>query len=305
MPFGNHTLLLSDVGELWAFGNNTQGQLGLGHRSQRLVPSLVSWSGPTPIQVDWGEEHSMVLDEEGGVWEAGRSRASPASSHFTRVPELPVITMIAAGWFHSAAVDTNGALWVWTSLSSDWASSSPQQTKCLPPLIKLACGYGFLVAEDQEGSLWVVGRNSDGQLGVGHTLPLLQPTLVHAPELSKGPLRCLSAQMEGMIVIDSEGGLFSAGNNAFGALGLSATLRCVLLLQRVPLVSPLMEAFTGSRHALALDEEGGAWSWGRGDFGQLGTGESGHRDQPAFLGSGFFKLLAGGSHSFEIGRAHV
>ena len=55
MPFGSHTLLLSLDGGLIGFGNNSQGQLGLGHAEQRAgEPLVVPWEGPRPVQVDWG-----------------------------------------------------------------------------------------------------------------------------------------------------------------------------------------------------------------------------------------------------------
>ena len=74
MPLGYHTLLLSLEGDLLAFGGNNKGQLGLGHNNEQLTPATVPWKGPQPVQVDWGDEHSLVLDAEGGVWQAGDSR---------------------------------------------------------------------------------------------------------------------------------------------------------------------------------------------------------------------------------------
>ena len=94
MPFGHHTLLLSLEGGLLAFGWNSNGQLGLGHKYSQSQPVEVPWSGPQPVQVDWGFAHSLVLDVEGGVWEAGPSRT------FKQVLNLPCITLVAAGLSH-------------------------------------------------------------------------------------------------------------------------------------------------------------------------------------------------------------
>ena len=84
MALGDHTLLLSCDGSLWTFGCNSQGQLGLGHKANLASPAKVPGRGPRPVQVDWGDEHS--LDEEGGVWEAGLARLSSPSLTFERVP---------------------------------------------------------------------------------------------------------------------------------------------------------------------------------------------------------------------------
>ena len=156
MPFGSHTLLLSLEGGLLAFGDNEESQLGLGHNEEQWEPAGVPWNGPQPVQVDWGDEHSLVLDAEGGVWDAGRSRSSPFHLDFQRIPDLPCIALVAAGFTHSAAIDTEGGLWVWTSKKDlSWASSLPQRVEGLPPLIKVACGNQFLVAETEEGPLGV------------------------------------------------------------------------------------------------------------------------------------------------------
>ena len=97
MPFGHHTLLLSLEGGLLAFGYNSECQLGLGHNSEQLTPAIVPWKGPQPVQVDWGMQHSLVLDAEGGVWQAGSSRFSTSRYTFERVPDVPPTALVAAG----------------------------------------------------------------------------------------------------------------------------------------------------------------------------------------------------------------
>ena len=120
MPFGYHTLLLSLKGGLFAFGCNDKGQLGLGHTSNQLQPAEIPWNGPQPVQADCGYEQSLVLDAEGGVWEAGG--CSQSSYTFHRIPDLPCVALMASGNTHSAAIDTG--LWVWARKEDlSWASS--------------------------------------------------------------------------------------------------------------------------------------------------------------------------------------
>ena len=297
MPSGLHTLLLSLEGGLLAFGSNREGQLGLGHKRDIWNPVEVPWDGPEVVQVDWGWEHSLVLDAEGGVWEAGCSQSSPS---FQRVLELPCIAFVAAGEYHSAAIDIEGGLWVWTSRTDlSWASSLPQRVEGIPPVTKVACGISSLVAEAEEG-LWVLGDNSKGQLGLGHTKKVLQPTLVQVEHLSEGPLRCLAALHEGVILIDSEGGVFSAGDNYFGQLGRSSG--DVKKLQRITNIPPMLAASCGWAHTLSLDENGGVWTWGRGSFGQLGMGYTLDQSEPALVPSlkEISALVAGGFHSLAF-----
>ena len=87
MPIGYHTILFSLEGRLLAFGGNSSGQLGLGHRKQRITPAQVPWKGPQPVEVECGLLHSLVLDAEGGVWQAGDTDYHKGSLTFERVPE--------------------------------------------------------------------------------------------------------------------------------------------------------------------------------------------------------------------------
>ena len=305
MPLGNHTLLLSFEGNLFAFGDNEEGQLGLGHNDNPSLPSEVPWNGPQPVQVDWGWHHSLVLDAEGGVWEAGLSRLPSFSLHFTQVQELPGITLVAAGIHRSAAIDTEGGLWVWTSQRDlSWASSLPHRVEVLPPLLKVACGLKFIAAETQEGTFWVLGNNSKGQLGLGHTNNALQPTLIHLEECSEGPLRCLAACQNGVILIDSQGGVFSTGDNSLGQLGRYSG--SYSKLQRIENIPPMLAASCGLNHTLSLDENGDVWTWGHGAGGQLGRDiqTSLHWPQPTQVSSlkGMSSVVAGRGHSLVFAQ---
>jgi alpha-tubulin suppressor-like RCC1 family protein len=300
MPLSCHTLLLSLEGALLAFGWNSQGQLGLGHNNEQLTPATVPWKGPQPVQVDWGLEHSLVLDVEGGVWQAGSSRFSASPLTFERVPEVPPMILVAAGNTHSVALDTEGGLWAWTCKEDlSWARSLPQRVEGLPPLLKVACGEDFLVAETEEG-LWVLGENSSGQLGLGHTNSASGPTCVQVKDLSEGPLRCLVALNDGVMIVDSQGGVFSSGYNSDGQLGRS--IGDDKKLQRIKNIPPMLGVSCGFDHTLALDESGGVWTWGHGYSGQLGTGNTSSQHQPALVPSlkGMSALLAGGNHSLAF-----
>ena len=299
MPFGMHTLLLSLEGGLWAFGDNNDGQLGLGHKEDQKQPVEVPWNGSKPVQVDWGSRHSLVLEAEGGVWEAGLSRSSSPSLTFQRVPGIPCIAQVAAGESHSAAIDTEGGLWVWTSETLlPWASSSPRRVEDLPVLVKVACGFRFFVAEAEDGSLCALGFSEC--LGLNHSSAM---PLVQMQQRSRGPLRCLAALRGGVILIDSQGAVFSVGQKphdcSYGQLGRPITRKGALELQRISDIPPMREISCGNDHSLCLDEKGGVWTWGRGGSGQLGRGNTGHQFQPALVPSlqGMSAVVAGSAHS--------
>lgn len=56
-----HTLALSDVGDVWGWGTNTEGQLGLGHTISVREPQLIwSLSGKGVRQISAGRSHSAA-----------------------------------------------------------------------------------------------------------------------------------------------------------------------------------------------------------------------------------------------------
>ena len=135
---------------------------------------------------------------------------------------------------------------------SPWGGfSSPKSGR--PPLLKVACDWNFLVAEAEEG-LWVLGNNSNGPLGLGHTNNALEPTLIQVEDLSEGPLRCLLALREGVIIIDSQGGVFSCGDNYFNQLGRYTG--DLSTLQRIKNIPPMLTASCGGFHTLNGRERG-------------------------------------------------
>ena len=103
-------------------------------------------------------DHSLVLDSEGGVREAGYSSSSGSSLHFQRLSDLPCISFVAAGLSHSAAIDTEGGHFAFgcgraTPISlgrvfflNEWKDSL-QSPRWL-------CGNSFLIAEAEEGLRW-------------------------------------------------------------------------------------------------------------------------------------------------------
>jgi alpha-tubulin suppressor-like RCC1 family protein len=121
---GDHSLALDSLGNVWAWGDNHNGQLGIGG-SQGLssVPLRVdfpTFGSPWPIaRIAAGGVHSLAIDAFGNVWAWGAAGTTGLfSSSFvpTRVAfpaGTPRMVMIAGGGGHSLAVDANGNAWAW------------------------------------------------------------------------------------------------------------------------------------------------------------------------------------------------
>ena len=183
--------------------------------------------------------------------------------------------MVVAGSIRSAALDAQGGLWHWsTTLSSSECTPQhlPQRVKGLPPIFNAAYGLNFLVAEAGDGSLWMLGNYTMKQPGLCNTNSTLHPTLVQERKWAEGPLRCLAAFQDGFILIDSQGAVFSAGENDSEKLGRSPSHEEDFELQRIENIPPMLQASCGMSLTLSLDENGRVWSWGLNRNGELGEG---------------------------------
>jgi len=151
-----------DDGYVWAWGDNSEGQLGRGP------------SGPThsltPLQVLKGGQQV-----EGDY--------------------LRDIVAISAGNFHVLALDKNGNVWAWgRNISGQLGQGNflPNDTKApvrvkksanepLTNIILIDAGFEHSLAVDVEDNVWVWGENSSGQLGLGYNWPDREPYAKEMP----------------------------------------------------------------------------------------------------------------------------
>ncbi len=113
-----HSLGLYD-GEVWAWGDNTSGQIGDGTLLLRKSPVPVMGLGHVQA-VAAGSSHSMALAEDGTVWTWGSNGYGQLGDGTTvdrvvpvQVPGLSQVVMVAAGDEHTLAVRFDGTIWAW------------------------------------------------------------------------------------------------------------------------------------------------------------------------------------------------
>lgn len=151
-----HNLALDSDGAVYAWGNNTYGQLGDGSTTRADVPIEVDTSAVTggrPIrQIEAGQYHSVLLDSASGVAAWGNNAQGQLGNGSTEPRStVPVV------------VDTSGVMAGRT-------------------LTHLASYGGATTARDSHGQVFAWGDNADGQLGNETTDPSLVPvqTTMHA-----------------------------------------------------------------------------------------------------------------------------
>jgi secretion-regulating guanine nucleotide exchange factor len=199
----SHTIVRTEQGDLWSFGTNLYGQLGLGHKNDPVPePRAVAELGETKriLEVACGSFTTSALTSLGNIlmWgRAGSSKSSIASddpAFDIAVPKLvdtlhgASCSRLASGPNHSIAITEKGTIYVWGPAGRSMASSRLVMSEPLSPGIlaeflpgsamQLACGDECNMILTTSGTLFACGRGGFGKLGTGSTVDRKQPLMV-------------------------------------------------------------------------------------------------------------------------------
>jgi len=276
---------LKSDGTVWAWGKNSDGQLGDGTMVHRTTPVQVrSLSGITAIAA--GYDHSLALKSDGTVWAWGDNsigqlgdgskvdRSSPI-----QVAALTGIIAISGGYAHSIALKNDGTVWAWGFNSAGQLGdgtaetrTTPVQITALSGIIKVTSGGSHNFALKNDGTLWAWGVNTDGQLGDGTITNRIIPVQI----MSLSGASAISAGRQHSIALKYDGTVWAWGANNNGQLGdgtraNSSTPRQITTLYSITSVATGPALF----HSAAVNSNGTVWLWGRNLDGQLGNGQRG------------------------------
>ena len=260
-----HAIAKSKAGDLYMWGSN---------RKQSLLvdPILYSVDMPFPVagqddvQVfSAGTDTSALINTSNTLITIGNIKLSDP---------LESVDAVSIGAAHSVLVYDNRTLYSWGSNESSalgsfnlQGSQSPVQEYSKSENWQSAsAGQNFTLAIQTDGTLWGWGANDKGQLAIELRNELHRPTLIDNRVLRWASV---SSGQQHALAIESNGSLWSWGNNASGELGHgdnqnSREVKMVKSTQSWKAVS------AGTDHSLALDLNGTLWAWGSNQSGQLG-----------------------------------
>ena len=275
-------------GQGLCWGWNYQGSLGTRDVSEKvLTPSRIVLPGNRRFaSISAGENFTTCgIDTDGAAWCWGQHHTgnyfSPTSNTPVRV-EFPVdtrVTQLTNGWDIACAVDTAGSLWCWGDVGS-FGNGSTEATRTpervpMPDgeaVTSVDAGPGTTCAVTAAHHLYCWGINDDGEAGIGYvSAKVALPTAVRIP-VDQVP-SSVSVGLNRACALTVAGTGWCWGDNYEGAFG-DGTYTDSATPQRV--VTPNNESLstlqTAWYHTCATGSSGTTWCWGRGGFGELGTG---------------------------------
>ena len=150
----------------------------------------------------------------------------------------------------------------------------------------VACGFRHSVAVTEEGGCWTWGFGANGRLGHGDEERVAAPKRIDPRFIggAKAVMAACSSLMAGhSALVTHDGNLFTWGRGAEGQLGhpdLLAKLEPTAVPREMFGGAYIVLVACGGSHTACLTDQGAVWSWGAGEWGQLGHDDSEPRPVP-------------------------
>lgn len=281
--------VLRESGELYCWGPNYEGAVGVGNYDPHVTPMYV---GAGWRRVDVGASHTCALDEEGATWcWGGNSCCSTLGDGGYDNQPVPIRVAIpgvaihlATGGYAAHAITGNGTRWAWgdnrtsgdLGIGSDEGPIGFPTAGVGPKLTMISAGYDHGCGIGVDGELLCWGENEQGKLGTGDMESVFAPT----PVIPERAFTGVASGVYHSCAIRTDGELMCWGLRASGALGDSMTTGAALTPQPVMTDRYWRAVSAGGQSTCAIDTDDGLWCFGQNNAGQLGVGDGTARSVP-------------------------
>ena len=169
----------------------------------------------------------------------------------------------------------------------------------------VACGEHFSAVVTHSGHIFAWGKGDGAQLGVSTHEHKWFPSSINIPArfvlVAAGRLHAIAVAKDGALWVWGSNNYCQLGH-ADGQLSLKPTPLDKIAFGGATVVM----ADCGERHTVAITADGGVWTFGQNNVGQLGHGDTSHRKQPFrvmsqnFQESKIVKVAAGAFHNVAM-----
>ena len=288
----HNSICLDYDGNVFTFGCNKYGQLGIGKDGSKLISSYI----PKKVnisackQVCCGKEFSLCLTEENKVYFFGKGyeEFSGTRECYNKgiigpylynmpklIPDLCDIEFISCGEYHSICKTYNNEYYsgggnFYCALGRDNINNCFGFVKCLnwpDNVVDIKCGYKHSLLLTLEGRIYSFGDNYYGQMGLNKdsdsTIDV--PTLI--PDIPK--MQRIECGRYHSMCIDENYNLWVFGLNLKGQLGLGHKENIYKPILH-PILSNIMDISSRGWHSFVKTQDNKIYAFGICNTYQLG-----------------------------------
>eukprot|EP01091_Cochliopodium_minus_P013291 TRINITY_DN4247_c0_g1_i1.p1 TRINITY_DN4247_c0_g1~~TRINITY_DN4247_c0_g1_i1.p1 ORF type:complete len:316 (-),score=72.14 TRINITY_DN4247_c0_g1_i1:58-1005(-) len=223
----SHSLIYKKNGELFVFGDNSNGQLGLGQKIFSVDKPTLLMTNPTIEIVSVGQIHTILYTSNGDLLGFGDNSFGQLGlgEEIVDTPKLIMnakIRNVASGQYFTLIYKENGDLLGLGSNSSGQLGLGSFQDKKTPDLIMndpniigIYCGQNHHLIYKRNGDLLGCGDNSCGQLGIGNTETKSKHVLI----MNDREIKKIGVGFNHCFIHKFNGDIIAFGDNSSGQLG--------------------------------------------------------------------------------------
>jgi len=278
-----HSLALTVDGQIYVWGANHAGQLGLGHYKMVDRPELLPTQANLRfLEIAAGVDHSLAISEKGEIYSWGGNWAgqlghgdlqhqlqpklidmSKLESSATTTTTDVFFSKVYGGCECSAAI-SKGKIYTWGSGAHGRLGHGDTKSRLRPTILEVpgaedvtfnhvAIGYTHSGALTSTGQLYMWGAGFHGQLGSGEERlrwRSLRPKLTSTP--NNVPFKTLVVGLECSFAITYDGDLYAWGNCKNGRLGNNLDEGFIVAPTKVSCKLNFKSIQCGRDHVIAL-----------------------------------------------------
>ena len=308
-----HTITLSDDGSVHSFGRNLFGALGLGHNYDVSLPTQIP-NLPKINMISCGSSFTVCVDCDSFIWSFGENISGQLGTgnktNFNvpqKIEDIPPVHSVSCGYAYTLIITNEDNLWSCGSneygqlcLGNKETQLKPQKTS-FSNISKISAGLEHSLFQNHKGEIFSCGYNAAGHCGLGHfDHPQITPSLI--PNVPSNIVHFVCGSDQNLF-LDSEGSVYSVGNNYYGQLGRDIIIKTKQKnkkkkikknkkskndtkqneLQKIPNIPPIKIISCARSSCYLIDFEGNLWSFGNNSYGQLGHGDTIHKNEPKII----------------------